>query len=326
LTPPVTVAVVSWNTRELLRACLRSLEPEFEAGRAAVWVVDNASADGSAEMVRDEFPWVELVVSPANLGFGRAVNLVAARTRSDWIAPANADVELRPGALAALLDTGERDPEAGALAPRLVLADGSTQHSVYPLPTLGFTLVFNLGLHRLSRRLADRLCLVGYWDPERAREVGWAVGAFLLVRRVAWDEVGGFDARQWMYAEDLDLGWRLARAGWRRRYEPAAVARHDESAATTKAFGEQRLTRWMEATYEWMVRRRGLVLTRAAAAVNCLGAGVRLAVFTVLARVHPARFELPRRAARFWMRAHRVGLRRRPRERGRATGERVGFR
>lgn len=309
MAPLVTVAVVSWNTCDLLRGCLLSLTPEVEAGLAEVWVVDNASGDGSAEMVRREFPWVELVASEENLGFGPAVNLVAERSSTDWIAPSNADVELLPKALEALLAIGLRHPEAGAIAPRLVLPDGSTQHSVYPLPTLGFTVLFNLGLHRLSRRLADRLCLVGHWNPDRPREVGWPVGAFLLVRRTAWDEVGGFDPRQWMYAEDLDLGWRLAEAGWTRRYEPSAVVRHDESAAALQAFGDRRIARWMDATYSWMARRRGIALTWATAGVNCAGAAARLATFTMLARARPGRFERRRRSARFWLSAHRVGLR-----------------
>jgi N-acetylglucosaminyl-diphospho-decaprenol L-rhamnosyltransferase len=305
---PVAVAIVSWNTRELLRRCLRSLAGDSNEGRADVWVVDNASEDGSAEMVRGEFPWVELVASAENLGFGPAVNLVAERTAGDWIAPANADVELAPGALEALLATGERHAEAGAVAPRLILPDGSTQHSVYPLPTLGFTALFNLGVHRLSRRLAERMCLVGFWDAERPREVGWPVGAFLLVRRTAWDEVGGFDASQWMYAEDLDLGWRLARCGWTRRYEPRAIVHHSESAAAAQAFGDRRIERWTDATYTWMARRRGTALAWAVAAVNCAGAGARYAGLALLARARPERFGAAARRARFWLAMHRRGL------------------
>jgi N-acetylglucosaminyl-diphospho-decaprenol L-rhamnosyltransferase len=260
-------------------------------------------------MVASEFQWVKLVPSGENLGFARAVNLVAARSWSPWIAPANADIELAPGALETLLDVGERHPDAGAIAPRLVLPDGSTQHSVYPFPTLRLTLLFNAGLHRLSPRLADRHCLVGHWDPERPREVDWPVGAFLLVRRTAWDDIGGFDARQWLYAEDLDLGWRLARAGWKRRYEPGAVVRHAESSATDQAFGDRKIARWLAATYAWMARRRGVPATWATAAVNCAGAGIRLALTAPLARVWPGRWARPRRRARFWLGAHRAGLR-----------------
>ena len=87
--PPLAIAVVNTNVRDLLAKCLASMAPEFEAGRAEVWVVDNASEDGSAEMVRERFPWVHLIESDTNLGYGRAINLVAERTTTPWIAPAN---------------------------------------------------------------------------------------------------------------------------------------------------------------------------------------------------------------------------------------------
>jgi len=298
--PPVAVAVVSWNTRELLRACLEALRPEHDAGRAAVWVVDAGSADGSAGMVRDAFSWVELVERPDNPGFGAAVNLVAERARdAAWIAPANADTALEPGALAALLDAGARDPGAGAIAPRLLRPDGRTQHSAHPFPSLAFSLAFNLGLGAVSRAWADRACLEGAWDPGRARRVPWAVGAFLLVRREAWDAAGGFDPAQWLYAEDLDLGWRLARTGWATRHEPRARVRHHESAATGQAWTPaERTARWTAATYAWLRRRRGPAYARAVAAANVAGA---------LARgLAPGERG---RAARGWARLHAAGLR-----------------
>lgn len=307
--PAVAVAVVSWNTRELLAACLRSLRPDADAGLAEVWVVDNASSDGSAELVRREFPWARLVACEENLGFGRAVNLVAQETRTPWIAPANADVELTPGALARLLETGAARPRAGIVAPRLVLHDGSTQQSVHPFPTLPLTLVFNAGLHLLSRRLADRLLLEHHWDPERPRDVDWAIAAFQLVRREAFEQAGGFDEAHWMYAEDLDLAWRLARLGWTTRYEPAAVVRHAASAAATQAFEEEVVDRWMAATYAWMARRRGMLRTWCYAAVNWLGATGRLALTRPRERRDPRRWAPVAQEWRTWRRAHRAGLR-----------------
>jgi GT2 family glycosyltransferase len=268
----VAVAIVSWNTRDLLRECLRSFEG---LDSAEVWVVDNASSDGSSDMVRDEFPWVRLEALDENLGFGAAVNLVASKSSAPWIAPANADVELRPGALSELLCAGQRFPRAGVLAPRLELPSGEPQHSVYAFPTVPFTALFNVGLHTRWRWLGDRLCLEGFWDPERERDVDWALGAFLLVRRTAWEAAGGFDAQQWMYAEDLDLGWRVARAGFTTRYVPSARVLHHASAATTQAWGDERTARWLRSTYSWMLRRRGVVRTRATAAINVLGAYLR---------------------------------------------------
>lgn len=305
----VAVAVVSFQTRDLLAACLESLRPEHDAGRAEVWVVDNLSTDGSADMVRERFDWVRLVEPGENLGFGRAVNLVADQTSTPWVAPANADIALQPGALERLLETGARHPGAGIVAPRLVRPDGSTQHSVFPFPSVPFTAAFNLGVPAVVPGLGDRWCLEGRWDPDRERDVPWAIGAFLLVRREAWDAAGGFDDQQWMYAEDLDLGWRVRRAGFSTRYVPGAVVHHAESAATAAAWGDDRVRRWQDSTYDWMRRRRGRTRTRAVAALNIAGALARWAWMTPVARVRPQPWAARRRAVRRWAQLHRSGLR-----------------
>jgi GT2 family glycosyltransferase len=296
---PVAVIVVSWNTRDLLAACLASLRDDHAAGVADVWVVDNASTDGSAELVRDAFGWARLVEAGGNLGYGPAVNLAARQVAAgSWIAPANSDLVFERGALQALLDAGERHRGAGVFAPRLVLPDGATQHSVHPFPTLPRLAAFNLGLQGVLPGLGDRLLLEGHWTPERERPVDWAHGAFLLVRRAAWDAVGGFDDTQWLYAEDLDLGWRLRQQGWPTVYVPAARVRHAVSAATSAAFGEDRVARAQARTYAWMLRRRGPARMRAAAGMNLAGAAAR----AVLTRG-------PRRAAaRRWVAIHRSGL------------------
>lgn len=308
-TAPVTIAVVSWNTRELLADCLTSMREDARAGRADVWVVDNASSDGSAAMVRERFPWVKLIASAENLGFGSAVNLVARRTSSPWLAPANADVKLEPGALGRLLATAERHPGAGAVAPRLILSDGSTQHSVYPFPTLPFTISYVLGALAVSRRMSHRWCLGSGFDPSEPREVPWAVGAFLLVRRAAWEQAGGFDECQWMYAEDLDLGWRLRGAGWTTRYEPDVHVSHAESAATVQAWGDERHARWHASTYDWLARRRGRGFAKVIAFVNVAGFLLRAAVCLLPAAAGSAKARRTRRDSLNAARAHAVGLR-----------------
>jgi GT2 family glycosyltransferase len=313
--PKVAVAVVSWNTRDLLERCLRSLEPDAESGLAEVWVVDNASSDASAEMVRERFPWVRLVASEQNLGFGRAVNLVAARTATEWLAPANADVALRPGALERMLDAAARDPGAGVIAPRLVLPAGNTQHSVFAFPSIPFALVLQTGAYRLWKGLGDRMAIPGHWDPDRGRRVPWAAAALLLVRRRAWEEAGGFDERQWMYAEDLDLGWRLRQAGWATRYDPAAVVDHHESASTTQAWGRELAPVWQLSTYGFMARRLGMPRTWAVAAVNLVGQAVRWLALAPAARREPDRYREELHALGRWVATHARGLR------GKATVE-----
>jgi GT2 family glycosyltransferase len=308
--PQVAIAVVSWNTRDLLARCLESMRGDVDAGRAQVWVVDNASDDGSAEMVRERFGWVELIASERNLGFGAAVNEAASRTSTAWIAPANADIQLEPGALEALLAAGAAHPRAGALAPGLITPDGSIQHSVHSFPSLELALAFNTGLAAVVPGLGDRLCLERRWDPTRAREVDWAHGAFVLVRREAFAVVGGFDTDQWMYAEDLDLAWRLARAGRPTRFVPAARVRHEVAAATGQRFADdERAGQHMAAAQDWMARRRGRGIARAYAGINALGSAARLLALAPLARLWPGRFAQRRALESRYLRLHGAGLR-----------------
>jgi GT2 family glycosyltransferase len=300
MTVPVEIAVVSWNTRELLRACLHSLHDDVDAGRAHVTVVDNGSTDGSRDAVKTDFPWAELIESDENLGYGAAVNVVAARTDSTWIAAANADIALDPDALQQLLKAADAHPDAGILAPRLIAPNGSTQHSVHPFPTLALTLAFNLGIATIK---GDSLALNGRWNPETPRYVDWALGAFVLVRRAAWDQIHGFAPEQWMYAEDLDLAWRADRAGWRTWYEPSARVTHAGAASTSQAWGETGPERWLKSTYGWMIRRRGPLVTRTYAFLNTAGATARLMLLR-LARGNAA----DREVMRMWARLHAKAL------------------
>src|SRR3954453_18966879 len=165
--PQGTLGNVSGDTRDLLRRCLDSFATEVDGGRCEVWVVDNASSDGSAQMLRDEFPWGRLEASQENLGFGPAINLVANRTRSDWVGVANADIVLQPGAIDALLQAGEAAPGAGTIAPRLILPDGTTQPAVFTFPTIPPTVVGASGIGRAVRSLGQANLLLGMFDAER---------------------------------------------------------------------------------------------------------------------------------------------------------------
>ena len=274
----VTVAVVSFQTREHLRACLTALADEPGTD---VYVVDNGSTDGSREMVREAFPAVTLLEPETNLGYGAAVNLVAARTRTPWLVAANADVVPEPGALAALLRTARADPGAGALAPRLLRPDGTTEHSVHPFPGLRFTAAFALGM---TKPYGDRLCLEGAWDPERraARPVGH--------RRVPAAAARGLRRGRRLRRAPMALrrGPRPRLAAAPRRLGDRATSRpraceHAGSAATS-AFGDERTERWQRATYAWILRRRGIAVTRLTALLNVLGALAR----AVLTRSRPA--------------------------------------
>ncbi len=309
--PAVYVVVVSWNTAALLDRCLTALAPDVSSGLATVVVVDNGSADGSPALVTERHPWASLVAAGGNVGYGPAVNL-GARTASvpppPWLVAANADVAVERGALAALVAIGEAHAAVGVVAPRLLLDDGSTQHHVHPFPSL--RAVAAVHVPGAADRLRGGALLEGRWDPDVAREVDWTHGALLLVRRSAFDAVGGFSADQWLYAEDLDLCWRLRRAGWRTRYVPGARVLHAVSAATTQAWSDDatREDRKQAAAYRWMRAAYGPRRTAIIAAAAGLGALAQAAR-------EPAGWRRDRALAH--VARHRRGLRR-PAEPGRS--------
>ena len=238
--PRLDVGVVVWNTRELtLRALARLFELSAEVD-LRVLVRDNGSSDGSADAIATGFPEVTLVRGD-NIGFARGVNSLLAASDAPWFLTLNSDAWPEPGALRALVEEGERHPRAAAVAPLLLRPDGTLEHGTHPLPSVAVSGITALNLQRLiGHRRADRLCLNGSWAHDRPRDVGWAVGAALLMRRAAVDALGGFDESFFMYAEDLEWCWRAHRAGWETRFTPAAVVRHIGNASGSSRWGAER--------------------------------------------------------------------------------------
>lgn len=221
--PDVSVVVVSHNTRELLTRCLDAVAAQD--GVFETLVVDNASTDGSAALVRERFPGVELVVLEDNVGFARANNLGFERCRGEYVLLLNPDCFLEPDALRRLVASARRRPEAGALGPRLHNPDGSLQRSAWPFPRPARLLAEAVLLHRPLRRLG-LIEDLGTWAHDEERAVDFLVGACLLLRRDALAEVCGFDERFWLYGEEADLCLRLARRGWKVVLVPDARALH----------------------------------------------------------------------------------------------------
>jgi hypothetical protein len=234
----VSVVIVSWNTRELLRDCLASLfrhagDLAFEA-----IVVDNASGDGSAEMVEREFPAVRLLRSPVNLGFAAANNRGLALARGRYVLLLNSDTRVLEGALPRCVRFADAHPEAGVVGCRLLNADGSLQPSCFEYPSLGNLLLVLSHLPRLfprSRWLAKER--MGAWPHDSEREVEAVVGAFMLVRREAIAAVGPLDEAFYMYGEEADWCRRMTRAGWRVRFTPEAEIVHLGGASAARAEG-----------------------------------------------------------------------------------------
>jgi N-acetylglucosaminyl-diphospho-decaprenol L-rhamnosyltransferase len=218
------VVIVAYRCEALLRDCLASLRENPASEGTGIHVVDNASGDGTAEMVAREFPEVELTRLAENRGFAAANNLGIRSGRAPGVLVLNPDTRITAGALDSLAGILESRSEVGICGPRLERPDGTFDHAARrsfptPLSALGhFTGV--------GRRL-ERGTLAAYRAPEvESGPVDAVNGACMLIRRSALDELGLFDEGYWMYMEDLDLCYRFAQAGWTTWYEPAATVIH----------------------------------------------------------------------------------------------------
>ena len=223
--PLLDVVIVAYRSRSLLRECLGSLHSFAPSAVMAVHVVDNASGDGTVEMVEREFPSVHLIAAGENLGFSRANNLVLRRTQGTYVLLLNPDTRLTAGALDHLLEVMRRTPRVGICGCRLELEDGTLDHAAKrsfptPLSALGH-------FSGLGRSVRSPKALAAYRAPDvTAGPVDAVNGAFMLIRRAAFDDVGLFDEGYWMYMEDLDLCYRFAEAGWVTWYEPSVTVLH----------------------------------------------------------------------------------------------------
>ncbi len=228
----MAAVVVNFNAAKELGGCLRSLAAD---GVRTVIVVDNGSADGSEQIVRAA--GARWLPTGANLGYGRAANRGAATPEArlaDYLLVCNPDLELCPGAVESLVSSLAADSALGVVGPGLWNDDGSLYPSARAFPDIVDAIGHGLlGLVAPRNRFTRRYRLLD-WDHSRAARVDWVSGACFLVRREAWDAVGGFDPAYFMYMEDVDLCWRLNQAGWVVGYEPAARVRHRQGASTNQ--------------------------------------------------------------------------------------------
>ncbi len=220
---PLDVVVVTYGAQDLVRACLRSVRDHAPAG-SRVQVVDNASPDGTADVVAAEFPEVELLRQPGNSGFAVANNRAVRRSDAPYVLILNPDAQLEADTLPHLLAVMADDERIGVLGCRLLKADGTLDHAAKRmLPTPGDALRYFVPA-RLRRR-ASRYTAPHVGERDVA-EVDAVNGAFMLVRRAAVDEVGLLDESYWMYGEDLDWCARFRQRGWKVVYDGRVVAHH----------------------------------------------------------------------------------------------------
>ena len=221
----LSIVIVNWNTRDMLKDCLFSIRQTADPTLVKVIVVDNASEDGSWEMVKEHYPEVALINSGGNIGFGRANNLGVANADTPLVLFLNPDTIVKEKAIARMIEFMQEHPDVGALGSKMMFPDGrihglGLQRFPSPLTEL-FNLLFVSGdtIGRLKK-------ILPYKDPNTSGYVSKLYGGCLLVRREILEKVGGFDERYFMYGEDVDLCKRILDGGWKLYYLSEAEIIH----------------------------------------------------------------------------------------------------
>lgn len=241
----LSIIILNWNTRDLLRQCLTSiLSDSCNTIQYEIIVVDNASSDGSRDMLKAEFPTIHLIVSKSNVGFGAGNNSALPEAKGRYILFLNTDTVVHPGALSSLIAYADSRHDLGVVGAKLINADGSLQYSCRHFPNLATGFFRNTPLGRLfpsNKFNADYL--MSSWDHAEPRDVDWVSGAALLLRASLIPKVAGFDEDYYMYCEDVDLCWRVGQTvrdvekgdTWKVGYYPHAVITHYIGKSSDKA-------------------------------------------------------------------------------------------
>jgi len=231
----LSVVVLSWNTRDLVRDCLEALGEDGFPGSREVVLVDQASSDGTAEMVKESFPRVRLVQAGENLGYARGNNLGAKKARGRWLCLLGSDTRVRTGALEGLTAFLEGNPEYGAAAPKLVGRGGEVQKACMNFPGIFTALTFDNVFSRFppGKWIQDRYYMRGF-DHLSPRDVDQPPGTCLVLSREEYLAMGGMDPSLFLFFNDVDLCKRLRLAGRKIRYIPSSVVVHEGGASTSR--------------------------------------------------------------------------------------------
>jgi GT2 family glycosyltransferase len=238
--PDLSIVIVNWNVCDLLRQCLDAVQqqtssPSLPPIRLEIIVVDNASNDGSVEMIRSEFPDVIVITNRDNLGFTAGNNQGISAAHGRYVLLLNPDTQVLDGAFHTLIHYMDTHPGVGLVGPKLIFPDEQPQSSRRRFPTTATLFFESTWLEsRAPRTLLERYHVRDQPD-DAVLDVDWVVGAAMMVRKETIQKVGGFDERFFMYSEELDWCRRIKAAGWRVVYQPQAQIIHHEGKSSEQA-------------------------------------------------------------------------------------------
>ncbi len=260
----ISVVIVAWKAKRYLELCLQSLVDAPPTRSMEVLLIDNASDDGTIEMVESKFPWVKLIKSAENLGFSKGNNVAIRQAQGRYIALVNPDVIVFPGCLDALAEFLDQNPKVGNVGPRVFGPDMSMQSTCRRFPTLWNNFCSATGL---ATRFKNSRFFAGehmfYFPHDRTLKVDVLVGCFSFIRRETFDAVGLLDEKMFMYGDDVDWCRRCWNAGWEVVFYPGARAIHDRGKTTAPypvrfALAQQRSVLYYWSKYHTIFGRAGI--------------------------------------------------------------------
>ena len=219
--PDISIIIVNWNVKDYLKRCLASIFKHTKDLAFELCVVDNASTDGSQDMVKNDFPQVRLIENRKNLGFAASNNMALKECVAKYVLLLNPDTELVDNSLKAMVEYMNAHTEAGCIGCKLFFEDGSLQHSCRTFPSIFTDLMDNLFLDWIfPRSTFFNRYRMGYWSHDYVREVDVPAGACLMVRYDIIRSIGFFDARFFLYYDEIDLCYRIKKGGWKIFFVP----------------------------------------------------------------------------------------------------------
>jgi hypothetical protein len=300
----LSIIIINWKSREFLRACLQSLSAAHWNIEFEVLVLDNASYDGCGDMISADFPKVRFIQSELNLGFAKANNIAAEKARGNVLLFLNPDTVVERNAISNMLHSLGTAERAGLIGARLLNSDGTTQSSsILWYPTV-LNQVFDCDLLERLRAQVES----GSPQPVAVEAVS---GAAQMIRKTLFDQIGGFSTAYTMYAEDIDLCWKVALAGWKVLHLPSAVITHFGGGSSSSARTNFTAIMMRESVYRFFLKHRGVIYAYRYRIVITLSALPRMAVAggLLLAKAIGLNFaKKPERTFQKWLGILRWGI------------------
>jgi GT2 family glycosyltransferase len=255
--PNLSIIILSWNTKEYLQKCLTSLGHRLNSSDYEIIVIDNASEDGSAEMVHEHFPSVKLVVNPTNTGYAAGNNLGISMAQANHILLMNSDIEVIENAPEVMADFLDRNSSYGAVSSRMIQADGTVQRSCTKFPTLLTLLLFDIDRNRLLRQTPPvQDYLMKKSNYLISMDVEQPPAAFFMITRETATSVGLLDEQFFLFFNDVDYCKRIAKSGYRIRYLAEAMVIHHGGKSVAKEASYR--TQWYIARYRYYKKWHGV--------------------------------------------------------------------